>query len=65
MTFLEALSTGRPMRRYSRYTTNRWIFLGRESLSPGSLPRWHHIDTGSLTGLSADDYKATDWEVMP
>lgn len=61
MTFLEALSKNRPMRRTGfRY----WIFLGASgTICP--TPAWRSIYDGSVTGISKYDYQASDWEVMP
>lgn len=65
MTFLEALRTGRPMRRrIFENTFGPWLYLGESS---GMLPQpvWRRIDSGEARGLSKLDYQAEDWEVMP
>lgn len=63
MTFIDAVKTGRPMRRKSNTITfsGPWLYLGLEEEGP----RWREIKTGVTTGLHAYDYIAEDWEVMP
>lgn len=61
MTFVEALKTGRPMRRKM---WEKWIFLGTIAYFP-KTPRWRVIETGEEAGLHSYDYTASDWEVMP
>jgi hypothetical protein len=63
MTFIEALKTGRPMRRNSGYH-RPWLYLGTDVCHPYT-PRWRFINTGEETGLHSFDYTADDWEVMP
>lgn len=77
MTFLEALKTGRPMRRDDTNYEKPWLFLGYEHTLPlgtfeiitstvtTSGHRWRDIQNGNPTGLSKEDYLADDWEVMP
>jgi len=65
MTFIEALNTGRPIRRASSVVHRPWIHLGEERCMSGNVPRWRRIDTGEAVGLHAYDYQADDWEVMP
>lgn len=66
MTFLEALKTGRPMRRLSTLINEPWLFLGvRIRNTYQNMPQWRRTDTGEEVGLHAFDYHADDWEVMP
>lgn len=68
MTFIEALKTGRPMRRKSNTITfsEPWLYLGLEGDGVSiPVPCWREIKTGVATGLHAYDYIAEDWEVMP
>jgi hypothetical protein len=65
VTFIEALKTGRPMRRKSTVFAPPWLTLGHEKQFGYDVPRWRHIDTGEAIGLHSWDYLADDWEVMP
>jgi hypothetical protein len=65
MTFIEALSSRRPMRRVSRLSSAPWLFLGRANSEPLAAPTWRRIDTGEATTLAHEDYTADDWEVLP
>lgn len=68
MTFIEALKSGRPMRRKSGtgIFTRPWVYLGEDTTSSiDNRPVWRRIDTGELIGLHSYDYAADDWEVMP
>lgn len=66
MTFLEALKTGRPIRRRSSWPhAPQWLYLGDDGRIMNQRPCWRRIDTGELVGLSASDYLADDWTVMP
>ena len=66
MTFIEALKSGRPMRRPWHTGQSPWLHLGEDSARFGqTIPGWRRIDTGERTGLARWDYAATDWEVMP
>lgn len=73
LTFLEALKTGKPMRRGMM----PWIWLGAErenvEATYGVLMtyppyydrlQWRSIHTGKPYGLSVEDYTANDWTVM-
>ncbi len=64
MTFLEALKTGRPMRRDNYSHDRPWLYLGEETGWPAT-PCWRQIHDGARVGLHTFDYQATDWEVMP
>lgn len=64
MNFLDAMRTGRPMRR-TDMTGEQWIVLGTERTSAGDTPRWRNMRTGYPIGLWSYDYLADDWEVMP
>ncbi len=59
MNFLEAVSTGRPMKR------RVWLGLGFVHLVGKRRPRWKEYGTTRSVGLSARDYLARDWEVLP
>lgn len=63
MTFIEALKSGRPMRRLSTMYTAPWLYLGERDHFP-KHPVWRRIDTGEQVGLNWYDYEAKDWEVM-
>jgi hypothetical protein len=66
LTFLEALKSGRPMRRMSQLNSGSpWLFLGTASSAPLASPTWRRIDTGETAALARWDYTAGDWEVMP
>ncbi len=67
MTFIDALKTGRPMRRKSPVTTYSypWLYLGKSDKTPYSRACWREVETGQLAGLSSSEYIAEDWEVMP
>ena len=66
MTFIDALKTGRPMRRKTGITYSYpWTYLGKIDTSPDSLPCWREIETGKIIGLFSFDYIAEDWEAMP
>jgi len=64
MTFIEALKTGRPMRRKWFDSDGPWLYLGGGSVYPNT-PCWRRIDTGEIVGLHSYDYIANDWQVMP
>lgn len=68
MTFLEALASGRPMRRKGTIagTPKEWIALGYEGINDAvGTPRWREVRSGKLVGLRRADYEATDWEIVP
>lgn len=67
MTFLEALKTGRPIRRTTAVAVPReWISLGYEGTNDIiGTPRWREIMSGKAIGLRGYDYLAEDWEAMP
>lgn len=64
MTFIEALKTGRPIRRKWSNVNGPWLHLGE---APGAIsrPQWRRIDTGDAVGLARHEYLAEDWEAMP
>jgi len=71
MTFLEALATGKPMRRKpdpKRPCSGTWFLLRDESASwktdyGEGLDNLHSHAGDSV--FDRDDYLATDWEVAP
>lgn len=66
MTFIEALNTGRPIRRRSDTYTPEWLALGYEgSNDTVGVPRWREVRSGKAIGLRFSDYIADDWEVLP
>ncbi len=65
MTFLNALRTGRPMRRLSTWAFCSWRHLGESASVGGRSPVWRFIDTGEVRGMTREDYEADDWEVIP
>lgn len=67
MTFLEALKTGRPMRRKTSLNwSNPWLTLGYNGPNDTcGTPQWREIASGQAVGLHRYDYTADDWEVMP
>lgn len=69
MTFLEALKTGRPIRRNrgcsAAYITGPWIILGERWVLGQRRDPWLRIDTGEEITLASWDYLADDWAVMP
>ena len=67
MTFVEAIKTGRPMRRrHVTFSLDLWLALGYEGAnSTTGTPRWREVATGRPSGLRSADYLADDWEVMP
>lgn len=67
MTFLEALGSGRPMRRKSTtMMTPEWLALGYEGANDVvGMPCWRQIRSGIKTGLRRTDYEAADWEILP
>lgn len=67
-TFLDALWSGRPIRRArvvdglgAATHAGPWIAIGHKG---GETP-FIRIDTGAEVTLAAEDYLATDWAVMP
>jgi hypothetical protein len=65
MTFVEAIKTGRPMRRKSASIVPEWIVLGYDgSNDVVGIPRWRETRSGKLIGLRFSDYTAEDWEVL-
>lgn len=66
MTFLEALGSGRPMRRKPVMTAPEWLALGYTGANVVvGMPCWREVRTGKVIGLHRWDYEATDWEIMP
>lgn len=68
MTFIEALKTGRPMRRKSMSASwnGPWLVLGYDGPNETvGTPRWREMDSGKAIGLRRYEYTAEDWEVMP
>lgn len=66
MTFLEALGSGRPMRRKSLMGTPEWLALGYEGANDAvGMPCWREVRSGKKIGLHRTDYEALDWEVVP
>jgi hypothetical protein len=65
LTFIEALKSGRPMRRPWRTALSPWLFLGTEPSVSGPAPRWRSIADGSTASLDREDYLAENWQVMP
>lgn len=64
MTFIEALKTGRPMRRQNTVLNRSpWLYLGEMDFYP-RRPVWREIETGKEVGLHRFEYEASDWEVM-
>ena len=59
MNFLQAVSTGRPMKRHV------WQGLGFVHFVGKRRPRWREYGTMRNTGLTSKDYLAKDWEVLP
>lgn len=64
MTFLEALKTGRPIRRESQWAWCQWRHLGNDG-GISKLPMWRALDTGAPLGITREDYLADDWQVLP
>ena len=66
MTFLEALGSGRPMRRKSTLTAPEWLALGYEGVNDVvGMPCWREVRSGNRIGLRRMDYEAADWEILP
>jgi hypothetical protein len=67
MTFLEALKTGRPMRRRPPPSLGYgpWIVIGDTWRGSEQWHPWIRIDNGKEITLASWDYLAEDWEVMP
>ena len=71
MTFIEALiealRSGRPMKRRGTLLPTLWLRL--VMLSPENRPMWLVVgpsgDAGPRVGLTRDDYLAEDWELAP
>lgn len=66
VTFLEALGSGRPMRRKSAMMTPEWLVIGYEGTNDTvGMPCWREVRSGKKIGLRRVDYEATDWEIVP
>lgn len=66
MTFLEALKSGRPMRRkHSTRGHGPYVVLGDTMVYGEHYNPWLRIDTGKEITLARWDYEADDWEIMP
>ena len=66
MTFLEAISSGRPMRRRMATGAGEWLALGYDGPNETvGTPRWREVRSGKAIGLRRYDYEATDWEILP
>lgn len=66
MTFLEALKTGRPIRRRIGTMDAEWLALGYDGANDVvGVPRWREVRSGRTIGLRRSDYEATDWEALP
>lgn len=68
MNFIEAIKTGRPIRRFregAMAPTGPWIVVG-EKYSMGQYRHpWLRIDTGEEITLAVYDYTAEDWQAQP
>lgn len=65
MTFIDALRTGRPMRRPFGPNLSPWLVLGTQpDLVTGKAPCWRVMETGQPAALHRYDYLAEDWQVM-
>lgn len=65
MTFLEALKSGRPIRRPWTLAESPWLYLGEDSNGLGrTIACWRQIKDGKRIGLFRWDYEADNWEVM-
>lgn len=65
MTFLEAIRSGRPMRRKMSSGDSEWLALGYDG--PNDVigtPRWREVRSGKAIGLRRSDYEASDWEIL-
>jgi hypothetical protein len=66
VTFLEAIASGRPMRRKLPGGGNEWLSLGYHGANDVvGTPTWREVRSGEATGLRRSDYEATDWETLP
>jgi hypothetical protein len=66
MSFLQALASGRPMRRESTMMTPEWLALGYEGTNDVvGMSCWREVRSGNKIGLRRADYEATDWEILP
>lgn len=71
MNFLDALKSGRPMRRKIGTLAigtpdAEWLALGYDGANDVvGTPRWREIRSGKAIGLRRADYEAADWETLP
>lgn len=66
MNFLQALTSGRPMRRKTSGYSAEWLVLGYEGTNDVvGRPTWRIVRSGVAIGLRRSDSEATDWEILP